>query len=389
VDLPAKCVIFSGHGLKHRMRGLGLLATRMFHLHARVFGAESAVVLVPEDLEDQAGLVPEGMVRIVRGRPTSRRLVLRDVYWQHRIAGQARAHPGMRLFMSMPHFLALRPPRNTVAFCPDLIHREQPASIGSRPRLLHLRLTEWFARRSRLVLTPSQATATQLERFGIASGDRLRVWPHWIEDAFVQGATRVPPSAVRARLGLPRRYWLYLGGYDLHKNVEFLLEARARAGVERPLPSLVLAGGIPPEGVTHGSRLHAVLRSTGLKAPDLLMPGRVAAEDLPGLLAGAALLIYPSRSEGFGYPPAEAMAVGTPVLAADASSLREVVPDRRCRFSLESQDELVAKLLEAAEDERRFAHPMPEAFTEAAAGRWYRSFALSIAGEVANRGAGV
>jgi glycosyltransferase involved in cell wall biosynthesis len=53
------------------------------------------------------------------------------------------------------------------------------------------------------------------------------------------------------------------------------------------------------------------------------LPGYVSQHDLPGLYAGASVFVYPSRAEGFGFPPIEAMASGVPVIASDTSSLAE------------------------------------------------------------------
>lgn len=89
-------------------------------------------------------------------------------------------------------------------------------------------------------------------------------------------------------------------------------------------------------------------------------------EDVPGFYAGASLAISPSRYEGFGYPPAEAMAVGTPVLCADATALREVVPDRDCRFSIREPQELREKLAAAASSASIFRRPLPAMFHESA-----------------------
>ena len=102
------------------------------------------------------------------------------------------------------------------------------------------------------------------------------------------------------------------------------------------------------------------------------MPGMIPSEDLPGLYAAASLLIYPSLYEGFGLPPVEAAAVGTPVLAADNSSLPEVVPKRKCRFDSTDPTELIALLRQAAVDPSAFISPLLPEFTEAKAMSLYR-----------------
>ena len=108
------------------------------------------------------------------------------------------------------------------------------------------------------------------------------------------------------------------------------------------------------------------LRDSGLDPDTVLMPGRIADSDLPGLYAGAGLFIYPSLYEGFGLPPAEAMAAGTPLLVSDGSSLPEVVQKPECRFDPAISSQLTAKLDAAAVDPSQFTSPLPPCISEAA-----------------------
>jgi glycosyltransferase involved in cell wall biosynthesis len=118
-----------------------------------------------------------------------------------------------------------------------------------------------------------------------------------------------PPTAeerlqLRARLALPPRYLLAVGNSKPHKNLALL----ARIATRLPVPLVLLAG----EGA----------------AAVFPKPTRVLSEVdealLPALYGGAEALLLPSRHEGFGLPALEAMATGTPVLAANAGALPEV-----------------------------------------------------------------
>jgi glycosyltransferase involved in cell wall biosynthesis len=91
---------------------------------------------------------------------------------------------------------------------------------------------------------------------------------------------------------------------------------RALLSDEADLPPLVLVG--PPGW-------GAALDPAGLPAERLIRPGYVDAQSLRGIVAGAAVLTYPSRYEGFGLPPLEALAAGTPVVASDLPATREVL----------------------------------------------------------------
>jgi glycosyltransferase involved in cell wall biosynthesis len=174
------------------------------------------------------------------------------------------------------------------------------------------------ARRARLVLADSRATRDDiLELLGIAD-EKVRVIPLGVSPAL----SRRGPAEVDAFLAahrLPRGYLLYVGARKRHKNLETLLAALARLA-PAARPPLVLSGS--PWAVTHPlARLAARLGLAG----GIRFTGSLGGEhELACLYSGAALYAQPSLAEGFGLPPLEAMACGTPVLASTAGALPEV-----------------------------------------------------------------
>lgn len=132
-----------------------------------------------------------------------------------------------------------------------------------------------------------------------------------------------------SRFHLKKPYILYVGGLNPRKNVMELIYAYAK--VCRDLPEgrqLVILG---PEG-NHLDKLKLLVEALNLK-DDVLFPGFVRSEDLPLFYNGADLFVYPSLYEGFGLPPIEAMACGTPVITSNVSSLPEVVGDAALLFN--------------------------------------------------------
>lgn len=141
--------------------------------------------------------------------------------------------------------------------------------------------------------------------------------------------------AVTQKYDLPEFYVLYLGGYARHKNIMTLLLAYtyvAQAlGEDYPL---VLAGAKPSPGPNFPD-YEAYIRESGLE--DFVhWIGYVDEEDKPALYRGAMCFAFPSRYEGFGLPPLEAMACGVPVVTTNAASLPEVVGE--AAFALEPDD---------------------------------------------------
>jgi glycosyltransferase involved in cell wall biosynthesis len=183
---------------------------------------------------------------------------------------------------------------------------------------LYERFVSESIRRTDLVTVPSSSVKADILRFvGDVSEARIRVIACGIDEAFhPRAAAEVTP--VLRHLGLPAPYVLYLGTLDPRKNLATLIDAFAELVAGGRSEHLVLAGDVgwsPNELLSHVAR-------NGLEHR-IHLPGYIAEADLPFVYAGAALFVYPSLLEGFGFPPLEAMAMGVPVVASETSSLRE------------------------------------------------------------------
>lgn len=207
------------------------------------------------------------------------------------------------------------------------------------------------ARRSAAILTVSLSAASDIQRHLHIPAQRIHVTyealgsPH----APVRDPTRL--TQVRQRYHLPSRYLLYLGGFDPRKNVPLLLRAYHQASQQNPtLPPLLLAGKIPRPTDVWFTDPRPIIAALGLqeKARPL---GFVADADKPALYTLADLFIFPSRYEGFGLPPLEALACATPALVSDSSSLPEIVADTLPPVPVGDEQALAQAILHA------LAHP--------------------------------
>lgn len=171
------------------------------------------------------------------------------------------------------------------------------------------------ARRADVVLTDSTQVADELEAAGVRPGRisviRLALDPN------IGPASDAAVDDVRTRFELTRPYVLHVGWADPRKDAVTLAAAHLRSVADHP-HDLVLAG------LAHRNFAPVVLPD----APSIRRVGFVSDSDLHALLTGAALLAYPSRYEGFGLPPIEAMACGTPTVVSDIPSLRESTEGR-------------------------------------------------------------
>lgn len=174
------------------------------------------------------------------------------------------------------------------------------------------------------VIVPSQATSRDVTgMLGIRAENIVVIYEACdIAPADIARADQAL-DAVKARLGLSgRRYLLHTGGHDRVKNLAKLLEAFASLARTQPDLDLVITG----EHSVETGRLIRGAAAIGL-LPRVRLPGWVPREDLIALYRGAAVLVYPSLAEGFGIPLMEAMACGTPAVAAAVGALPEVAGD--------------------------------------------------------------
>jgi glycosyltransferase involved in cell wall biosynthesis len=136
---------------------------------------------------------------------------------------------------------------------------------------------------------------------------------------------------------------LYVGGLSPHKNLPRLISAFARSGLAENGVRLVLVGDTGDVFHTHVPELKTAVQRRGLEG-SVVFTGFVPDDDLVYLDNRAEALVQPSLMEGFGLPPVEAMACGTPVISSTAGSLPEVVGDAGIYFNPLSVDAIATAL---------------------------------------------
>lgn len=175
--------------------------------------------------------------------------------------------------------------------------------------------------RARRIVTLSRSAAEDIARHFPQAAAKIRVVYPGIDPEFRPG-TAEEIAATRRDLDAPDGYLLYAGTLEPRKEVPRLLDAWESLGAAgTPPPPLVLAGPYGWGDDRLLARLHA-LRGQGVH-----YLGRVDRARLVRLFQAARLFVYPSLYEGFGLPPAEALACGVPVVVNRSSSLPEVVGD--------------------------------------------------------------
>jgi glycosyltransferase involved in cell wall biosynthesis len=193
-----------------------------------------------------------------------------------------------------------------------------------------MRVLPRMMRRLTRVISVSESTRRDLESFARVDPGRIGVIHNGADlERFSPRDPDSAKSAVAAELGLPTDFLLYIARLEHPgKNHVRLLEAFAAFKRDTGLPhKLVLVGSR-----WNGAELiEAKVEELGLEN-EVIFPGFVPNETLPTLYAAADAFVFPSLFEGFGIPVLEAMACGTPVCAANTSSIPEVVGDAGLLF---------------------------------------------------------
>ncbi len=225
----------------------------------------------------------------------------------------------------------------------DLIQLVVPALKGGPFVRFYNQCAIQGAKRAQLLLADSECTKRDALRELKLPEQRLTTVPLACDERFTPDPQPGERERLAQRYGLDGDYLLYAGGLDLRKNVATLIRAYARSGVATPL---AIAGAARSRSAQFPD-LPAVARSVGAEGRVQFL-GWVEEDDKPALYRHCTAFAFPSRYEGFGLTPLEAMASGAPVLCSTASSLPEVTGDAALGFGPDDErtlSDLLARVM--------------------------------------------
>lgn len=223
----------------------------------------------------------------------------------------------------------------------DLAFIRFPGTFRSYNRTYLDFATRISARRATRILAVSEHTRREVVGLLGVPPERVVVTPNAARAHF-RPPDPAALAAFRTQRSLPERFVLYVGTLEPRKNLTTLLEAYSRIAQEHRVPLLVGGG----KGWMYAPVFER-LETLGLR-DQVHFVGYIEEQELPLWYAAATLFVFPSLYEGFGMPPLEAMACGTPVVTSNRSSLPEVVGDAGLMVSPTDVDALataIARLL--------------------------------------------
>jgi glycosyltransferase involved in cell wall biosynthesis len=224
-----------------------------------------------------------------------------------------------------PHYvLPPATPCRSVVTIHDCIHLMFPQYLPNKAAYAYARASMWAAvKRSSRILTVSEASKRDILHFFNVAPEKIEVVYNAIDDHFWLTPPEEEVARVRERYQLDHQFVLYVGNIKPHKNLVRLIDAfdeLRRTGLE-DLKLLIIGDEISKlpalRRAVHRHKLHKHVRFLGFVSDGTL---RI-------LYRLASVFVFPSLYEGFGLPPLEAMASGTPVVTSNQSSLPEVTGD--------------------------------------------------------------
>jgi glycosyltransferase involved in cell wall biosynthesis len=244
-------------------------------------------------------------------------------FWtQIRISWEMIWHPVDILFIAASALPFIHP-KKSVATVHDVAWKLFPEAFTDTMRKYLEWSTKFAVKHAAKIITVSESTKNDVVKFYNANPHKIAVTYLGLDGSF-QPLKYEEVQSVLDRLGLVhKKYILFLGTLQPRKNLNRLVDAFILLKKEnRVEEKLVIAGG---KGWLYEPILKKI-QEAGL-GDAIKVLGYVDEQDKPALYNGAALLTLPALYEGFGLPPLEAMACGTPVVVSNVSSLPEVIGD--------------------------------------------------------------
>lgn len=229
--------------------------------------------------------------------------------------------------VQVSHFFNYFIPKNikskTVVTIYDMVYKLYPETMYKANYDLLNKNTQRSGRDADIILTISENSKKEIAELINIPLEKIRIaYPATDSSIFYPRKDESCKSLLQAKYKIEGDYILYLGTLEPRKNINTLIKAFELVSIKNSDIKLVLAGG---KGWKY-DEIYSLVQE--LKLEDrVTFTGYIEEEDIPILYSNAIMFVFPSIYEGFGMPPLEAMACGTPVIVSNSSSLPEVVGD--------------------------------------------------------------
>jgi glycosyltransferase involved in cell wall biosynthesis len=213
-----------------------------------------------------------------------------------------------------------------------LAFRPYSKVLGFWKRLYYATFGKIYSKKALNIITDSEHARGDIIKFWKIHPEKIKVIPLGLAKRYRPVQETAILNKVKIQFQLPEKYLLYLGNFKPHKNIKSLVYAFKQIEQKFLNYKLVLAGPLDE----HGQVIQKLVSDLGLTTRVLFTDTIKEADNPEALLSMAEVFVFPTLYEGFGLPPLEAMACGTPVVASNLTSVPEVVGD--CGLSVNPLD---------------------------------------------------
>jgi glycosyltransferase involved in cell wall biosynthesis len=339
-------IAINAHLLAHtrsfRRAGVSHYIEQLLQHLARVDQTNQYTIFTTRGLDAAAlGLPPHFTIQPSRFPTINPRV---RIPWEQFLAPLILRQQRADLFHGTLNVVPLACPVPSVVTIHDLAFIRFPYTFRSYNRTYLDLATRVSVRRATRILAVSEHTRREVVGLLGVPAERVVVTPNAARVHFRPPAAEAL-AAFRTRHSLPEQFVLYVGTLEPRKNLTTLLDAYAQIARQSAVPLLVGGG----KGWMYDA-VFARLEALGLR-DRVHFVGYLDEEELPLWYAAARLFVFPSLYEGFGMPPLEAMACGTPVVTSNSSSLPEVVGDAGLMVAPMDVDALADAIMRLLSDE--------------------------------------
>jgi glycosyltransferase involved in cell wall biosynthesis len=204
----------------------------------------------------------------------------------------------------------------------DMAFQVYPKTLPLKTRALLKVNLKLSCKRADKIITISEFSKREIMKYINVPSEKINVVPSGVNFQKYYPSSDENIMKIKDKYSLETEYFLYLGTLEPRKNLVRLIKAYNKLRSEKNMPNLILAGR---KGWFY-EEIFECIHKLGLEK-SVVYIGYVPDEDAAPLICGATIFLFPSLYEGFGMPPLEAMACGTPVITSNVSSLPEVVGD--------------------------------------------------------------
>lgn len=280
-------------------------------------------------------------LRIARLKVATRFRALR-ILWEQILLPFYVTHDRLNLLHCPGYIAVIASPVPVIITVYDILAITHPEWCRTANRLYYAFMLPLSVKLAERVIVPSMTVKRELVSTLSVEEDKIEVVPLGVDRHFFEPPNETVMHRLRERLNLPKRFVLFVGNVEPKKNLPTLLKAYEHLKKRLSDVRLIIVGA---KAWGNGK---LVERARSIGASYL---GYVTDEELRALYSLASVLAFPSFYEGFGLPPLEAMAVGTPVVASTGGALREVLGDAALFVEPNSADALCEALFSAITNE--------------------------------------